>query len=280
MNWLLANPRHPRWYRLRAPVLALFALAAVIGGNSVRADELRIGGTGAALGTLKLLADAYHKAQSETQVVIVPNLGSTGGIKAVLSGAIQLGVSSRGLREGEVGQGAKSITYGRTPFVFVTSNKTLGVSGVTTEQLPDIYSGKLERWPNGARIRIILRPESDSDTDIVRSISPAVKEAETAAQKRPGILVGPTDHDAISLVEKLPGSFGTSTLSLLLSERPQVVALKLNGVDPVANSTYPLVKDMLFVTAAATPPSAHKFIEFVRSPAGRQILARTGHVVN
>lgn len=269
---------------LRAVALAALLLVAGLSPSPLRADEIKIGGTGSALGTMKLLADAYHKAQSETRIVLVHNLGSSGGIKAVLSGAIHLAVSSRGLREGEVGQGAKSIAYGRTPFVFVTSTKTLGISGITTEQLPDLYTGKMERWPNGTRIRLVLRPENDSDTMLVRAISPAVREAEMAAQKRPGLLVGSTDHDAIQLVEKLPGSLGTSTLALLLTERPQVVALGLNGVEPsahsIANGSYPLSKNMLFVTTAATPPSAYKFIEFVQSPAGRAILARTGHHVN
>ena len=283
MRYALEDLKRPRQNWLHAAVLALLAMAAAMNGQPVRADEIKIGGTGSALGTMQLLADAFHKAQGDTRVVVVPNLGSSGGIKAAISGAIQLGVSSRPLRESELGRGAKAAEYSRTPFVFVTSSKTRGVAAVTSQQLVDIYSGRMERWPDGTRIRIVLRPESDSDTDLVRGISPAVKEAEMAAQRRPGILVGATDHDSAGLAAKLAGSLGVSSLSFILTERPPLTVLNFNGVEPsvraLANGSYPLIKTMLFVTGPNAPPSAYKFMEFVRSPAGREILVRTGHLV-
>jgi phosphate transport system substrate-binding protein len=280
----LENLRRARLDLLRAGVFALLALATGVNSwTTARAEEIKIGGTGGALGAIQQLAEAYNESRSDTKAVIVPNLGSSGGIKAVISGAIQLGVSSRPLRESETSHGAKAIEYARTPFVFATSGKTSGAPALTLQQVVEIYAGKMERWPDGTKIRLVLRPESDSDTEMLRKISPAMMKAEMLAQKRPGMLIGGTDHDAAEHLERLSGSIGTTTLALILSEKRSLKALKVNGVEPTAKSiadgTYPYYKPMLLVTGPKTPPSAQKFIEFVQSPTGRAILSSTGHWV-
>jgi phosphate transport system substrate-binding protein len=110
-----------------------------------------------------------------------------------------------------------------------------------------------------------------------------MKEAVQAAQKRPGMLVASTDHDAADSLEKLAGALGSSTLAIIVSEKRPLKALKVNGVEPtvetIADRSYPYWKAMLFVTGPRTGAAAHEFIAFVRSPAGREMLGRTGHWV-
>lgn len=71
---------------------------------------------------------------------MVPSLGSGGGIKAVLAGAIDLAVIGRPLKEAERGRGAIATDYARTPLVFATAAATK-VSAITLRELPNIYSG-------------------------------------------------------------------------------------------------------------------------------------------
>jgi phosphate transport system substrate-binding protein len=264
--------------------LALIGTGILDLNKPARGEEIRIGGTGGALGTIQILADAYNKSQSDAKVVVVPNLGSSGGIRAVIAGAIQIGLSGRLLKDAELSQGAKEIEYGRTPFVFATSVNNAGVAAITTPQLVEIYSGRMERWSDGTKIRLVLRPENDSDTESVRKISPELNQAALLASKRSGMLVAVTDHDAADYLEKLSGSVGTTTLAMILSEKRSLKALKLNGAEPsvkgIAQGSYPYYKQMMLVTGPKTPLSATRFIAFVQSPAGRQILARTGHWVN
>ena len=52
------------------------------------AATLKIGGTGAALGTMRILADQFVRMRPDISVVIPDSLGSGGGIKAVLAGAL------------------------------------------------------------------------------------------------------------------------------------------------------------------------------------------------
>ena len=274
--------------RRAALACALFALTALANAQSAlsaqtaQSQELRIGGTGAALGTLQQLAQAYAKAVPGTKLVVLPSMGSGGGIKAVLAGAIQIGLSSRPLSQAEVLAGAVAVEYGRTPFVFATA-ATNPVAGITTQNLVDYYAGKADTWPDGSKLRLVLRPIGDSDSESIKAMSPAMREAKTAAEQRKGMVFTVTDQETASAVEKIPGALGPSTLALLLSEKRTLKALALDGVVPsaqnIANGSYPLQKLLLLVTGPKSPPEALAFIGFVRSPAGRDILQQTGHWV-
>lgn len=258
---------------------ALFVLSALA---TAQEQEIKIGGTGAALGTMQLLAQAYAKTQPDAKITVLPSMGSGGGIKALLAGAIQIGVSSRPLSESESAAGAVAVEYGRTPFVFATAASSK-VGGITTQNLADFYAGKVDEWPDGSKLRLVLRPIGDSDSETIKKISPAMREAKTAAEQRKGMVFAVTDQEAASALEKIPGALGPSTLALLLSEKRALKALAFNEVVPsaqaVANGSYPLSRELLIVTGPKTPAPAHAFVAFVRSAAGREILQQTGHWV-
>ena len=59
--------------------------------------------------------------------------------------------------------------------------------------------------------------------------------------------------------------------------------LALNGVKPsrenLANGTYPLAKDVSFVTTGKLPDAAAKFLEFIYSNKGRVIAEKTGVLI-
>jgi ABC-type phosphate transport system substrate-binding protein len=107
---------------LQLPKTASGILAADYQGT------LRISGTGAALGTMAQVTAGFQKQYPGVRVVIPPSLGSTGGIKAVIAGALDLGLSSRPLTEAEARQGLVAFEYARSPFLLVTSHKDAGVN--------------------------------------------------------------------------------------------------------------------------------------------------------
>jgi phosphate transport system substrate-binding protein len=264
-------------------LLRATAMLVVCSAASVQAADIRIGGTGSALGTMRLLAEAYSSSHPETRITVLPSVGSGGGIKAVLSGAIELGLSSRPLTKDEVKAGAVGVEYGRTPLVFATSPQSK-TGGLTTQDLVDIYAGRTDRWPDATKIRLVLRPIGDSDTELIKNMSPAMREAVGVAEQRKGMSFSITDQDAADRIEKIQGALGPSTLALIISEQRRVKVLALNGVAPdaksIADGSYSLYKQLLLVTGPKTPSSAREFVTFVRSAAGREILSRTGHWVN
>jgi phosphate transport system substrate-binding protein len=265
-----------RWARVLCVAVALMA------GAAVQAQEIKIGGTGAALATMQLLAQAFAKTQPDANITVLPSMGSGGGIKAVLAGAIQIGVSSRALSEAESKAGAMAIEYGRTPFVFATAAASK-VAGITTQNLVDFYAGKVDEWPDGTKLRLVLRPIGDSDSETIKAMSLAMRDAMSAAEQRKGMVFTVTDQETAGAIEKVSGALGPSTLALLISEKRALKALALDGVVPsvqtIANGSYPLAKQLLIVTGPKTPPVGQAFVAFVQSTAGRAILQQTGHWV-
>lgn len=270
---------------LSVPLAAMLAAATLVGALfpvSTLAQEIKIGGTGGALATMQMLADGYRKTDPEAKVLVLPSLGSSGGIKALLAGAIQIAVSSRPLTPSEASQGANAYELGRTPFVFAVALKTK-IDGITTKDLVAIYSGAKKQWPDGTAIRLVLRPVSDADSQMVGSISPEVRHAKNLADERLGMLFATTDQDAADNIEKIPGAFGTTTLAQIVIERRDIKPLRLNGVEPsgktIADGSYLYSRRFFIVIGPKTPASAQQFVTFARSAVGREILSRTGYVL-
>lgn len=273
-------------FNINAHALKLLPLVGVLAWSLVsgpaKAETIRAGGTGAALGTMRLLAEAFQKAHPDAKVVIVPGLGSGGGRKALLGGAIEIAVTSKAGKAEEKLQGATATLYGRTPFVFATSKKN-SAAALTTKEILEIWNGNRTAWPNGQRLRLILRPESDSDTDVLKSLSPAMAEAVKAALSRPGMKMAVTDGDSADAIESTPGALGTSTLALMISEERSLKALALNGVTPspksIADGTYPYMKSVYLLTGSKPSQATQEFVSFVSSARGREILGQLGYWV-
>jgi phosphate transport system substrate-binding protein len=266
----------------RRRALAACAAFALTGAFAAQAAEIKIGGTGAALGTMQVAAKAFAAGHPETKFTVLPSLGSGGGIKALLAGAVELAVSSRPLSEAEIRAGAVGVEYGRTPFVFATA-ATNRATGITTQNLVDFYAGTLDQWPDGTKLRLVLRPIGDSDSETIKNMSAAMREAKSAAEQRKGMVFTVTDQDTANGIESIAGALGPSTLALILSEKRPLKALALDGVVPspqsLANGSYPLARSLWIVTGPKTPAEGQAFIGFLRSPEGRELLRQTGHWV-
>ena len=183
---------------------------------------IKIGGTGGAMGAMNELARAFRKKHPGMDIIFVPNLGTSGGITAVTAGAIDIGLSGRPLNRSELASGLREVEYARSPFVFVTAHTATGMN-LTLDQIARIYRGEVKKWPDGIPIRLILRPEGDADTIMLKSISPDLREAVGKAQSREGMTMALTDKDSADAIEKIKGAFGTSTLTQIISEKRALI---------------------------------------------------------
>lgn len=267
---------------LRTFVLPLVMLIPPAAAGAGDDGKIRIGGSGGALGAMKTIAAAFKKTNPRADVVVLPSLGTSGGIKAVIAGSLDIGLSSRPLKDTERAQGAVAVEYGRTPFVFVAAPKVV-VSNITLRELIDIYAGKTGAWLDGKPLRLVLRPEGDSDTKMLRRMSPAMDAAVTAAHARAGMIFAVTAQESMNAVEKVPGALGVATLDQIISEKRAVKLLSFEGVTPspgaIAGGKYPYFKPAYMITGPKPSRPAREFIAFVRSRAGQEILARSGYLV-
>lgn len=256
------------------------AAASILLASAVMAEEIKLGGTGNALGTMRLLGEAFSKNNPDIKVIVLYSLGSSGAIKAVPKGVIDIGLTSRALTEEERTTGIKDVEYARSPTVLAVHAKSKA-SALTHDQLADIYTGKLASWPDGSVIRPIMRQPGDDNTRQIRELSPELEKALVAAEQRQGLAFATTDQEAADKMESTPGAVGVTTLALINSEGRQLRPLTLDGVEPSVNNAssgkYPLVKKFFFISTPIPSAAAQQFMSFVGMPAGREILTQTGH---
>jgi phosphate transport system substrate-binding protein len=257
----------------------LLTLVSALIANA-NAEEIKIGGTGNALGTMRLMGDAFSARFPEVKVTVLGSVGTSGAFKGVPKGAISIGVTSRPLTEEESATGLVATEYARTLTVFAISNKSK-VTAITSAQVADIYSGSLGKWPDGTTIRPVLRQPGDDNTKQLRSISPDVEKALLTAEKREGLAYAFIDQEAAEKIESIPGAIGISTLALIKSEGRALRPLIFNGIEPTvangASGKYPMVKRFYFLTLKEPAPAVQNFIAFANSPAGQDLLTKNGH---
>ncbi|MBL8415757.1 MAG: substrate-binding domain-containing protein [Propionivibrio sp.] len=246
------------------------------------AAEIRIGGTGNALGTMRLLGEAFTRQHPETSIVILDSIGTSGALKALPKGSIEIGLSSRQVSEDESRSGLTTLEYARSPTVFAV-NKKSKVLSITLEQIADLYSGKLTSWPDGTKIRPVLRQPGDDNTRQVKRLSAEIEQALAVAEKREGMNYASTDQEAADKLESTPGSIGVTTLALIRSENRNLRPLAIGGAEPspenMNSGRYPMIKAFYFVLPKEPTPAVMEFVSFVRSPQGRKILEQNGHSI-
>ncbi|MBJ6799576.1 PstS family phosphate ABC transporter substrate-binding protein [Geomonas propionica] len=268
-------------------VKAALAVTAVLATfvsppTSSAAETLRINGTGAGLVVVKPLAEAFQKENRGIVIEMEKSLGSSAAIKAVSRNALDLAISGRTLKPAESAEGLVQQEWGKTPMA-VLANRGVRSKGVTLKELAAMYAGSSAKWPGGELVRVVLRPNEDTDTKLTRSMSPEMDRGVGAAQGRKDMLLGITDNEAFESLKKTEGAVAVMALSLALAEPNSVNVLKLDGVLPsVANAAsgkYRFVKDMHLVMRKDAPAAVAKFVKFLNSKKGRSIAAKYGLVV-
>ncbi len=237
---------------------------------------------------MQRMAEGFQRKHPKVAIELLPGIGSTGGIRAVKEGRIDIGLSSRPLTPEERSTGIIEEPYGRTAFIFAVQESN-PINGVTLTEIEDIYAGKRKTWPDETPIRLILRPLRDSYSVYLAGINPRLKSASEKAHAIPGVIVGTTDQEAAEKIEKTPGSFGTASACLVAIEKIRIKALSVDGVAPalsnisdgvrISAGKYPYTMTMSLVYKRDTEKGAVKdFIRFVFSKDGGKILSESGHL--
>lgn len=260
--------------------MALALCLALSWGQRASAQEVvRINGTGAGVALMEPLIEAFEKENKGIKVHMEKSLGSSASIKAVAKNALDLGICGRPLKPAESAEGLVQLDYGKTPFVLVSNTRTKE-SNLSLKEVVGMFSGKVHTWPNGDFVRVVLRPNEDTDTKIIRAISPDMDMAVTAAQARKDMLLGITDNEAFEAVSKTPGTLAFMGLTLPLSQPGSIKVLRLDGVQgsvaTLAGGKYPYVKPFYLVTRKGSSAATEKFVKFLYSKKGKSLAVRHG----
>lgn len=243
-------------------------------------ESLSIGGTGGDLGSMRIMGAEFKRSYPDVSVEVLTSLGSGGGIRAVSAGVIDISISSRPPKKSEMSSVIEYFAYASTALVFATNSKA-SVGPLNVRNLEKIFSQEKRMWSDGSPLRLVLRPKRDGDYKLLIKAFPTLKNS-ISEQVRLRSNIGTTDQDAANFLEKLSGSFGLTSLSLISGEKRKLRLLPLQGVSPttenIKNGKYPLNKTYYMVTKSPAKKVTNLFIKFLKSEAGQKVLIETGHV--
>ncbi len=164
---------------------------------------------------------------------IVPNsIGSVGGIKALVEGAVDAALISRPIRATEVEMGLVAQPYAVTTVCFIASGDVLQADlTLTSEEAFAILKGTVKWWKSSGReIVVVVREAGDSSNMVLERNWPGFREllADMLEQKR--WRVAYTDEEMVSTVESTPGAFGVADLGMVKSSEAMVQLVTVDGV--------------------------------------------------
>jgi phosphate transport system substrate-binding protein len=264
-------------------VLCAAAMAlAVVGMPAARASDIvRIGGTGMGLEAVRLLVAAMNDRGVGVAANIMPSLGSSGGIDALLEGALDIALSARPLKPTETAKGGREAACVRSPFVLATSRAM--ATGFKRAEVAAVFADPGAVWPDGEPLRIVLRLRDDSDNLFLADNFPGMAAALQAARKRPDVPVAATDQDNAELAQKVVGSLAGMSLLQIEAERLSLKPLAIDGVPPTLDNllagTYAPSKTLCLLLPRQPTEDALRIVAFARSAAGIGIFKATGAVL-
>ena len=224
---------------LSAAVLTL-TLCACSSGSST--SSITVAGSTTCLPIAEIAAEGFKE---ETGIdVLVSGLGSSAGIEAVSAGTADIASSSRGLNADEQDLGLTPIVIAHDGIAFIVNDDN-PVDNLSTEQLRDIYAGKITNWKEvggeDLRIQVINRDEASGTREAFRTI---VMDG-TPFDRRSAVLSG--TGQVRDVVSRSRGAIGYISLGFVesLNAKTSVKAVSVNHVEAsektVASGGYPFV---------------------------------------
>jgi len=257
-------------------IAALAPLAPVDGGDAV-SGNLVIAGNGPEQRVVEQLARAFEKANPRAYVDVVWDENSK-PVDLVKSGQAHIAVTG----QEDAGLHAAHIGWDGIAVVVNMSNHT---KEVTSQQVADIFSGKVKSWSDlggpDTRILLIDRPRN-------RNIRETFEQQLGIAGKIPegAKVIGPDDKAIKTVVGTLPPLSAVTYVSLgpALEAVTSGVAVRLLPIDkveaeepPVKDGRYKLRRPILLLTKQGSNPVADAFAAFALTKEGQTIVDNEGY---
>ncbi len=262
----------------------LFTVLLLVGLLSVplssSAGVLKVAGSGGMISLVTELADAYMKAHPETRIEVKQkSIEAKGGIIGASKGLLDIGMAARNLKESEKSLGLEVHEIARVALVIGVNADTVKTpEGITSEQLCNIYTGKIKNWQEvggvDRPIKPLTRPDADSTKVTVRKSVPCFRDLKEPSE----VVIMPKSKDMFRALMNTPYAIGLTDLVAVGRSGGKIRALKLDGIVPspetVRSGRWPVVKHLNLLLGKKRSKEAYDFISFIRSPEGQAIIKK------
>ncbi|MEM1347652.1 MAG: substrate-binding domain-containing protein [Myxococcota bacterium] len=227
----------------------------------VEHTSITVAGTGAALPLVRALAQRWRAHRPTGSPIDIPgSLGSSGGVRALRDGVIEVALISRPLKS-EEREGLVVHPLARTPLVFATQGAS---GGVRAQELEAIYSGVKLEWENGRRIVPLFREEGDSGHARIATWRPSFGRMASSRGMDASLgLLAYSDTQLLDALVSVDGAIGWVDLGVLSLTGAPVEPLVLDGKDPRADAEYPLWRTLYAVTREDAPEEVRELVAWM-----------------
>ena len=224
-------------------------------------------------GLKEAIVETYPDLQLEPQFT-----GSSAGVEAVTNGTADIGDVSRALTDEEKAAGLVENVVAIDGIAVITDTANTATN-LTTQQLKDIYTGKITNWSEvgGAdqNIVVIGRESGSGTRDAFEEILDIADQCQLAQTLNETGAVA-------AAVQSTPGAIGHIALDAL---NDKVKALQLDGVAPseetVKDGSYTLQRPFVMATKGEISEQSAQVqavFEFINSDAGQEVISSVGLV--
>ncbi|MBU1698917.1 MAG: phosphate ABC transporter substrate-binding protein [Candidatus Eisenbacteria bacterium] len=270
--------------RLTLTGLLILGLA-LAGLTGVHAEETRIIVDGSTtVGPIaKAFAEYYMGLHPDVQITVSES-GSGNGAKSLINGTCEIADMSRFMKENEF---AAAVEKGIMPVAHVVAMDGLPiivhpsnpVSGLTVEQVRDIYVGKITNWNQvGGPDKKIVVVSRDTNSGTYETFENLVMNKEKMAESVE--YVG-SNGAARQRVQSTPSAIGYAGLGFV---DQTVKALDINGITPnqstVSSGVYPIARPLYMFTNGYPKLGSHihAFVTLHLTKDGQEIIEAIGFI--
>jgi len=261
----------------------IFGVALVLftGSLAIAADSIVIKGSTTVLPISQSALEAYTKVNKGVQISLSGG-GSGEGIKALIDKSADIGNSSREIKKEEI---TLAESKGVKPVAHVVAHDALipvvhpknKVKGLSTDQLSQIYQGKITNWKEvgGEDLKIVVISR-DSSSGTFESWDHFVMKKAKVTPRAQMLASSGAIYTAVSKNRYAIGYLGMGYV------KKDVKALEVDGVAATPESAlskqYPFSRELYMYTNGEPTGETAKFIAFLKSPEGQKIVAQEGFV--
>jgi len=250
-----------------------------------------------------IAAGKAFKATHPTAEFIVGAGGSDKGVEGAMSGAVQLGMVGRAIKDAEKEKypDLVAVTIGFDGIGIVVNAK-LGIDKITKAQVADIYSGAIKNWKElggpDAPIALNSRTQGHAQLDLFLShfgleaqfgegadagVAHKKKGADAfaASKAKPAV----NNEKMLEAIVTNPNAIGYLPIGFAASRAEKGAPIKLLELDGIAataasvgNATYPLRRPLLVATKGAASGVLKEFIDFLLSDAGQKLVSDADYI--
>lgn len=242
--------------------------------QSALSGTVVLGGSTSVAEVIGALSEAFMEVNSDVDVTYEPS-GSGAGITGAKEGTLDIGLSSRSLKEDETGV---SETVFALDGIAVIVNNENPIKNLTLEQIKGLATGEITNWKEvgGADASVVFvgREAGSGTRDGFESIVD-VKDSCKYEQEHN------STGAVIAAVAANPNAFGYASLAAL---EDTVKDVTVDGIvcseQTVQDGSYKIQRPFVFVTNDSNAPgaAAQEFIKFATSPEVEQLIVDAGAV--